>query len=68
MSTFRDGWLGAAAALEEPYPEEVFTAMTQDEVRLAVAAMNAAVPYASERMHAAWARHWAEVLRKDPDE
>lgn len=58
------GWLAAAGELEAPYPEEVFTAMSDEEVERAVAAMNAAVPYASERMHAGWARHWAKCLRE----
>jgi hypothetical protein len=59
-----DGWLAAAAELEAPYPEFIFTPMSPDENKQAVAAMNAAVPHASERMHAAWARHWARVLRE----
>jgi len=62
---YTDGWLDAAGTIEEPYPPEVFTPMTSEETKRAVAAMNAAVPHASERMHAAWARHWAEILRKE---
>jgi hypothetical protein len=64
MTEFRDGWLSAADEIERPYMEEVFTPMSEEEVKAAVAAMNAVVPYASERMHAAWARHWADVLRR----
>lgn len=64
----RDGYLLAAHDLAEPYPPEVFTPMTDDEIRAAVAAMNAAVPHASERMHAAWARHWSDVLRNKANE
>ncbi len=59
------GWLDAADTLEEPYPESVFTPMTPEEVNAAVVAMNEAVPHASDRLHAAWARHWADVLRGD---
>lgn len=59
----RRGYLLAAHDLAEPYPESVFTPLSADEVRDAVAAMNGAVPHASERMHAGWARHWADVLR-----
>jgi hypothetical protein len=58
------GYLQAADDIAEPYPPEVFTPMTDDEIKVAVAAMNEAVPHASERMHAAWARHWADVLRR----
>jgi hypothetical protein len=64
----RDGYLLAAHDLAEPYPAEVFTPMTDDEIRAAVAAMNEAVPHASERMHAAWARHWSDVLRHKANE
>jgi hypothetical protein len=63
-----DGVHLAAAWLEEPYPAEVFTPMTDEEIKAAVAAMNEAVPHASERMHAAWSRHWAGVLRKQAKE
>lgn len=62
MSVY-EGWMQAAAALEEPYPEDVFTPLTDEQVREIVAAMNEAVPFASERMHASWARHWARSLR-----
>ena len=58
-----EGWMQAANALEEPYPEDVFTPMTTAEVLDVVKAMNEAVPHASERMHASWARHWARSLR-----
>lgn len=64
----RDGYLLAAHDLAEPYPPEVFTPMTDEEIRAAVAAMNEAVPHASERMHAAWARHWSDVLRNKANE
>jgi hypothetical protein len=57
------GWLDAAESLEQPYPESVFQPMTAVEVKVAVSAMNAVVRHASKRMHAAWARHWAGVLR-----
>ena len=63
-----DGVHLAAAWLEEPYPEDVFTPMTDEEVRTAVKAMNDAVPFASERLHASWARHWAGVLREQAKE
>lgn len=63
-----DGVHLAAAWLEEPYPEDVFTPMTTAEVLDAVKAMNEVVPHASERMHAAWARHWAGVLREQARE
>ena len=56
------GWLAAADAIKEPYPLSVFTPLAPDEVEAVVAAMNEAVPHASERMHAAWARHWSSVL------
>jgi len=61
----RAGWLAAADTLSEPYPEDIFTPLSDEETRAAVAAMDGAVRHASERMHAAWARHWAEVLRKE---
>ena len=57
------GWKAAAAGIEEPYGEAVFTPMSKEETRRAVAAMNAVVPNASERLHAQWARHWAQILR-----
>lgn len=59
---FRDGIATSAEKVAEPYPEEVFTPMSKDEVKAAVAAMNEVVPHASERMHAAWARHIAKWL------
>lgn len=57
------GFKDAAEKLAEPYPEGIFMPLTDSELKAAVAAMNEAVPHASERMHAAWARHWADVLR-----
>lgn len=62
-AAYHQGFLAAADKLEEPYPADVFTPMSADEVSAAVKAMNEAVPHASERMHAGWARHWADVLR-----
>lgn len=53
----------AADKLAEPYPESVFTPLSDEEIKAAVTAMNEAVPNASDRMHAGWARHWADVLR-----
>ena len=60
----REGFVLAAETLERPYPADVFTPLSDAETKAAVAAMNEAVPHASERMHAAWARHWADVLRE----
>ena len=62
MDDFERGWRAAAEALREPYPPEVFPPLSPDEVHSIVSAMNAHFPYASERMHAMWARHWADVL------
>ena len=59
---FRDGIATSAEKIAEPYPEDIFTPMTDDEVALAVAAMNEVVPHASERMHARWARHLSLYL------
>jgi hypothetical protein len=64
LMTYRDGWLDAADTIERPYPSTVFTPMTREETLAVVKPMNAAVPRASERMHAAWARHWAKQLRE----
>jgi hypothetical protein len=65
VTEYAEGWLAAADAIANPYPVEVFPELTEDEVRRIVSVMNEAFPYASERMHAQWARHWADVLRRE---
>jgi len=64
VTEYREGWLDAAEAVSSPYPESVFTPLEPAEVASIVAAMNTVVPNGSERMHAAWARHWGDVLRR----
>ena len=60
---YNRGWLAAALAVEAPYPAHIFRPLTDEEVDEVVKVMNATVPNASERMHASWARHLADVLR-----
>jgi hypothetical protein len=45
----------------EPYPEEVFTPLSPDERATALNALHALDFYASERLHAEWARHLVKV-------
>ena len=44
IGEYLKGWMAAAETLERPYPEDVFTPMSTEEVELAVKAMNEAVP------------------------
>ena len=70
MSLYKRGWRDAAHALGEPYPVEVFTALTSDEyeaIRAALAA-HCEVAHPMDRMHAQWARHWEDVLLRQVDE
>jgi len=60
---YNRGWLAAATAVEAPYPAHIFTPLEDEEIEVVVKAMNEALPNASERMHAHWARHLADVLR-----
>jgi len=44
--------------LLDPYPEDVFTPLSDAELGRCVAALrNCGVPAASDRLHAGWARH-----------
>lgn len=45
----------------EPYPESVFTPLSDDERATALNALHALGFYASERLHAEWARHLVKV-------
>jgi len=65
---FREGWLAAAEYLEQPYPADVFTPLSAEQKAVAVNALHALGFYASERLHAEWARHWAEGLRVNAPE
>ena len=52
-----------AREIERPYSEDIFTPLTENEVKLACEAANNAVQDGSDRLHAQWARHWVEILR-----
>ena len=56
-------------ALRAPYPEDVFTPLSQADVRLAVVAIQSVLGHAgSDRLHARWARDLAAILADDADE
>lgn len=56
-------WL-ARVTLADPYPPDVFTPLTPDEVRTCVEALTAcSVRNASDRLHASWARHLYTVAQ-----
>lgn len=57
------GYLAAANEIAEPYPPDIpmFAPLTNEEIETAVATMGGDI---SGRLHAQWARHWADVLRK----
>lgn len=61
MEAFQRGYLAAADDLAAPYPVDVFTPMSAEEISAAVDAMGEIV---SQRLHSHWARHLAEVLRR----
>jgi hypothetical protein len=48
----------------DAYPVEVFTPLTDKEVEAAVVAANGAVRHGSVRLHASWARHILDGVRK----
>ena len=52
--------------LEAPYPEDVFTPLTAEEMSGIAGSLKASgVQAASARLHAEWVRHWADVLRRE---
>lgn len=57
-------WL-ARVTLAAPYPPDIFTPLSQDELRICVAALTACnVRNASARLHARWARHLFDVAER----
>lgn len=56
-------WL-ARVTLMDPYPADIFTELTPEEVKICVAALQASgVRNASDRLHASWARHLYRVAK-----
>jgi len=54
-------WL-ARTVLSDPYPPDVFTPLSEEELHACVAALQASgVRHAPDRLHASWARHLHEV-------
>lgn len=52
----------AMFVLRNNYPADVFTPLSEDEERVAVDALHSCgVSFASDRLHAGWARHLADV-------
>ena len=51
----------------DAYPVDIFTPISSAETKTAVAAANAAVRYASERLHGSWARHILSGVRGKTD-
>jgi hypothetical protein len=47
--------------ISEPYPMSVFTPLSDEERKTALDALHALGFYASERLHAEWARHLQRV-------
>lgn len=48
----------ARQVLYDPYPPDIFTELSTAEMRIIQYALaNCSVRYASERLHASWARH-----------
>ena len=47
----------------DAYPVDIFTPISKDETKTAVAAANAAIRCASERLHGSWARHILSGVR-----
>jgi len=51
--------------LRDPYPEQFFAPLSSEEMaRIAVVLKESGVRHASERLHAQWARHLADVYEK----
>lgn len=67
---YRCGWLEAAESLAEPYPKDLFTEISDEELARVRAALDehCDVRFPMERMHASWARHWSQVLRRQIEE
>jgi hypothetical protein len=61
------GWRDAAKRLAEPYPEEIFTPLSDDELSAAVDAVTLKVRAGSDRLHASWARHWSKLLLEESE-
>lgn len=55
-----------ADSLSDPYPEEVFTPLSREEIQACVRAMeeHSGVQAPSDRLHAGWARHWSSIIRE----
>ena len=55
----------AAEVVGGPYPEDIFIPLSvRQQNDISSALFLAPVPHASDRLHAAWARHWAKLLRE----
>lgn len=54
-----------ALNFDRHYPEDVFTPLTDEEMRNAIDALVAAVSNGSDRLHAAWARYLARAAREE---
>jgi NAD(P)H-hydrate repair Nnr-like enzyme with NAD(P)H-hydrate epimerase domain len=49
-------------ALLDPYPEDIFTPLTDEEIKTLVDAMiGTGIPNPSDRLHAQWSRHMYTV-------
>lgn len=53
----------AARWIEEPYPEDVFPPLTKEMQWISTTLLQLG-PGLLDRLHAAWARHWAGVIRE----
>lgn len=48
----------------DAYPEDIFTPLSDEELKAVVAAAEKAVPHGSSRLHAGWARHILGAVRR----